>query len=205
MEYNMGYRTMKYGKSFYDCLDQSEKIIIYGAGSLCKKCIPLFHGKIKEKIIAIAVTSMDSNDTYIDKIKVRPFEEYRNEKEAAVIIAIQDEAAALEVREKLTMERFEKILLADYSMLYLYSYFIKIKRCRDCFDEKFRFRQIDSEKVYNRALNIGKFLKEADLQKYEFHTLALAWGGAAGCLIMVCCGVSLQNTKLKHIWKSVPI
>ena len=97
MSYFTGYETMKYGASFYDCVDRSEKIIIYGAGNICRQFLSLFEVRLKEKLIGIAVTSMSGNDAVINGIRVGTLDKFLNDLDATVIIAINGEEIVKEI------------------------------------------------------------------------------------------------------------
>ena len=100
MHYFTGFETMKYGTSFYDCLNSSKKIIIYGAGYICRQCLSLFDVELKEKIIGIAVTSMRGNIAAINGIMVITIDLFLDDLDATVIIAINDKKCRGGVYEK---------------------------------------------------------------------------------------------------------
>ena len=177
-----GYETIKYGKLFYDYLNGSEKIIIYGAGHVCRQCLSVFDKRIKERIIGIAVSSMDGNAAFIDGIEVKVIDEFRKYSDVIIVIAIQDKEIITSVQKKLEDKNFIKKVVADYEKLDFYRMLDRIPRSKIVSQmEDLNFFS-EHSKFVEKTLNIGKFLDCDKLRKDEglkFNTLSMAWGGSS--------------------------
>lgn len=177
---HIGYKTMKYGKCFYDHIFQAEKVIIYGAGNICRQCLSLFDDSVKEKIIGIAVTTPQNNDNLVLGIEVKCIDAFSEDIDAVVIVAIQDEKIASAVKEELKLKNFDKIITVDYDMLAFYQVLSKIKRS-DMYLKAVEPPTVllNEEDIYERMLNLGKFLEGIGNQALEFRTLSMSWGGSS--------------------------
>lgn len=175
-----GYETMKYGKCFYDHIFRAEKVIIYGAGTICRQCMSLFNDNVKKKIIGIAVTELKNNDRSVKGIEVKGIDAFLNDTDAVVIIAIQDKENISAIKEDLTIKNFEKIITADYEALVFYQILSGIKRS-DIYLKAAEAPAVllDQEEIYGKMLNVGKFLEKLGNQALEFRTLSMSWGGSS--------------------------
>ena len=182
MSYFTGYETMKYGASFYDCVDRSEKIIIYGAGNICRQFLSLFEVRLKEKLIGIAVTSMSGNDAVINGIRVGTLDKFLNDLDATVIIAINGEEIVKGIRKELKHKNFKKILAVDFEKLNFYRVLREIPRSNMYLGMDSSCSLPEETELLEKELNIGKFLGSEELretQGIKFNTLSMVWGGSS--------------------------
>lgn len=177
MEYITGKEIMEYGVQFYDFIQRPEPLLLYGAGYICRQCLSLFAPDIKQKITAIAVTSMKNNVDCIDGIEVKSLDDCLNNRNANILITIKDKKVISDIRNILEEKGFQKILAADYEILCLYNRFAKMERCSQYLKHNFLNTPICAEEVYKKTLNLGMSFAK-NFQNLQFRSLAMVWGGS---------------------------
>ncbi len=173
-----GYDVMRYGKDFFDGIECSKKLIIYGAGNISRQCLSMFGDDIKGKVIGIAVTALDNNEHILEGIQVKCIDTYAEDIDSTVIIAIKDKGVVSTVRDNLERMGFRNILHVEYEMLKLYRTLAGIKRSKKLLESEEPFSCPGEREIFDRALNVGRFIEECGKQSLEFETLSMTWGGS---------------------------
>lgn len=179
MDYFTGYDVMEYGKKFFECIEGSEKLIIYGAGNISRQCLSILENKIKEKIIGIAVTTLENNESILEGIQVKCIDTFVENLDSVVVIAIKDINIVSTIKKKLEKMGFSKILVAEYRMLSLYKELINIKRSEVLLKLKDVHNYPGEREIFERALNVGRFIERCANSCLKFGTLSMTWGGSS--------------------------
>ena len=103
-----------YGNAVFDCVQENEYIIIYGAGKIGQEMLTclLNLGHSKEKIF-FAVTNMDKNKHSIEGILVQEIDAYQKWKEYAMVVVAVKGQYQFEILELLEKKRFINVVVVD--------------------------------------------------------------------------------------------
>ena len=171
--------SMKEASIFWQEIYNSKRIIIYGAGKVCKRCFSLFDSDMKKKIRYIAVSSKADNEEKINDISVYSIDDLYMEKDTTILIAVRN-CFVETILEGLKTRGFTKILIATPERINIYQFW------KDCGIARKKFDWIDKvadegqrlEEIYSKTLNIGHFIGSVSNMPMEFGTVSFTWGGS---------------------------
>lgn len=103
-----------YGNSVLNCVQESEHIIIYGAGKIGQEMLLCLLNLrcLKEKIF-FAVIDIDKNKRQIDEIPVQKIDAYQKWKQSAMVVVAVKGQYQFEVLEVLEKKGFVETVVVD--------------------------------------------------------------------------------------------